>query len=47
MATSEEFMQYVIGQLDEVEIIYKKLFGNMVCGVKGNFSERWRIISFM
>ena len=27
MATSEEFMQYVIGQLDEVEIIYKKLFG--------------------
>ena len=37
MATSEEFMQYVIGQLDEVEIIYKKLFGEYGLWCEGNF----------
>ena len=38
MASSEEFVQYVVGQLDEAGcIIYKKLFGEYGLQYEGKF----------
>lgn len=38
MASSEEFVQYVVGQLDEAgNIIYKKLFGEYGLWLNGKF----------
>ena len=48
MASSEEFVQHVVGQLDEAgNIIYKKLFGEYGLWLDGKFLEQWKIISFM
>ena len=40
MASSEEFVRYVVGQLDEAgNIIYKKLFGEYGLWLDGKFLE--------